>query len=795
MKKHAINLWPYLFIIAAVLLFFFPIFKGNIPFPGDLLVGGYAPYDAYSYNGIAPGGVPNKGQDFDVIRMIFPLKDFTIRSLQAGQIPLWNPYNFSGSPLLAAFQGGVFYPYNIFFLLFSMPFAWTFYIISVPILSAIFTFLLLSEFKFSRKASVFGAIVFAFSSYMVVWMEYGNLGHAGLWLPLALLLIEKNIKKWNAFLGIVLTVVLTLSIFAGYLQISFYLFLFSFAFLIFRLITYDKKSFFKKFLLFLPFFILPLLLGAIQLFPTIQAFFTSARSSYPKSTLPGLFIPIWHFITIAVPDFFGNPATKNYWVNGTYIQRVTYIGVIPLIFVLIGFFSRKKTQVFWFFAVAAGIAYFFSFQNPVSVFIYSLGIPFLSSTVPTRIIYLFCFAASFCAAYGMDVWAKDFKIKNLVPIMGLGVLYLLLWLFVFIIPHVDHAAWTVYLSISERNLILPTFIFIAFCLTVSFVGRFKRFGNFGVWILLFLTLFDLFFFFKKITPFAPASYMYPSTPLMKKLKSIEGINRSWGYGEGYIETNLQTYEKIFSTNGYNPIFIKRYALLVASSVDGRIPLTIPMADVNLAPGYGLGQLSTNPYRQKLMNLLGVKYVIARNNLLTLRQPDAITFTPNIYKLIWQDDPWQIYENTKALPRFFLADNFIVRKGQGIILKIYSKLNLKKTIILEEKPPFQIDKNAHGKAELLSYGNNRVSFETKDSGSQLFFLSDNFANGWKAYLDSKEIKIYRADYSFRAVILPKGKHHLVFVYKPFSFVLGRDISFASILALLVFSIVLKKPYEK
>lgn len=147
--------WPLFVILAAVLVFFFPIFKGNIPFPGDLLVGHYAPYNSNSYFGIAPGGVPNKGQDFDVIRMLLPWKEFAVKNLFSGTIPFWNPYNFSGTPFLANFQGATFYPFNLLFLLFPILSAWGLYIISEPILSSLFTFFLLREFGLSKKKRAF----------------------------------------------------------------------------------------------------------------------------------------------------------------------------------------------------------------------------------------------------------------------------------------------------------------------------------------------------------------------------------------------------------------------------------------------------------------------------------------------------------------------------------------------------------------------------------------------------------------------------------------------------------------
>ena len=60
-----------------------------------------------------------------------------------------------------------------------------------------------------------------------------------------------------------------------------------------------------------------------------------------------------------------------------------------------------------------------------------------------------------------------------------------------------------------------------------------------------------------------------------------------------------------------------------------------------------------------------------------------------------------------------------------------------------------------------------------------FLSDNFASGWQASVDGKPEKIILANYSFRAVAIPAGEHHVVFVYKPKSFVLGMIASLVGI----------------
>ena len=55
------------------------------------------------------------------------------------------------------------------------------------------------------------------------------------------------------------------------------------------------------------------------------------------------------------------------------------------------------------------------------------------------------------------------------------------------------------------------------------------------------------------------------------------------------------------------------------------------------------------------------------------------------------------------------------------------------------------------------------------------LTDNMYPGWKAYIDGKEAPIYRADYTFKAVIVPKGRHTIIFTYQSFAVNLGLIVS--------------------
>jgi len=793
MKRKAVLIC--LIFIAVTLFFFFPIFKGSIPFPGDLLMGEYAPYNSYSFMGYAPGGYPNKGQDFDVLRLLYPDKEFSIRSFKNFEFPLWNPYNFSGNPHIASLQSGSFYPLNIIFIFLPYIVAWTMFIVLQPILTGIFSFLFVRELKLSIKSSIFAALIFAFSSYSIVWMEYGNIGHSIVWMPFALWMILKNLKKPSILKSIAISLSLTFAILAGYIQTAFYVFVFVLGFIAFHILFTDKKDKLKKFSMFFLILLASILLSVVQLLPVLELIFQSARAPYSISSFLNLLIPSFHAVTMFVPDFFGNPATRNYWLSGTYIERVTYIGVIPLIFVFYSFF-KKQNSTFWFFVISAIVVLLLTFDTFIAKILYSFQIPLISTAVPTRIMFVYCFSTSIIAGFGLEAFLKDQNKKIfLKTIFILGGIYALVWFFAILAPLIDKSSWVQNLNISRRNLILPTGVFFVGmgALLVSFYAN--KYKKIIIVFLIILSMMDLFYFFHKITPFAPTETVYPKTEVLNQLKKIEGIDRSWGYGSGYISTNLQTYEKIFSADGYNALYIKRYGELLSSSRDGKIANSIPRSDPMIASGYGGSDLRENKYRQRLLNLLGIKYILNKvDPQVSTAKADNQTFDSSTYKLIWQKSPWQIYENMSVLPRVFLASEYVVETDKDKIIQMIfdDKFNLKDKIILEEpvSPKINFSKDNDAKVEIRKYTANKIVLRTNAKTNTFLFVSDNYYSGWKVSVDKEFGKIYRADYSFRAVLITKGKHEIVFYYYPDSFDLGLKISLITLASLILFTILLK-----
>ncbi|MGL5789977.1 MAG: YfhO family protein, partial [Bacteroidales bacterium] len=58
------------------------------------------------------------------------------------------------------------------------------------------------------------------------------------------------------------------------------------------------------------------------------------------------------------------------------------------------------------------------------------------------------------------------------------------------------------------------------------------------------------------------------------------------------------------------------------------------------------------------------------------------------------------------------------------------------------------------------------------------------DGWRAYVDGKEVPIARVDYVLRAIEVPQGDHEIKFEFKPTSIAMTETIAYVSIAILVI-----------
>lgn len=796
MKKKEVILFFLILAFITSIFFYKTIFQGLVPFPGDLLIAEYNPWKTYSYLGYNPGSFPNKAQYFDVLRQLYPWKTFSIDLLKTGEFPLWNPYNFSGAPLLENFQSAIFYPFNLLYLIFPQVYAWSLLVVLQPLLAGFFTFLFARKIGISKFGSLLSAVTYGFSSFMTVWLEYNTIGHVILWLPLILLCIENLLSKIEVKWILIFLFSAVSSLLAGHPQIFVYGYLFVLVYGIYRNLSLRHHG--KILLFWFGLFVLPLLLGAIQIIPGIELIRESARAPHDYNFLiHKILIQPWQFIMMVIPDFFGNPATRNYWLEDTYIGKVTYIGIIPLIFVLFSFKHLNRSMIL-FFAVAGIIVLLLASVNPATIFLYKFNLPFISSSAPTLSIFLFCFCASVLSGFGIDIYRREkWNIARVIKLIApLIFIILFLWIVVLFVPGLFSDKLPEHLTVAKRNLLYASFLVGAGTFLIL-VGTLKRNVMFLVLVLLFIVQAgDLFRYFTKFNSFVPEELVFPKAQVFEFLKKESGNYRFWGYGSANIEANFATQYRLFSPDGYDPLYPKRYGEIIQASKNGKIATEFTRqtrSDAFIAPGFGETDLSSNIYRLKILDLLGVKYVLDRvENGSTDR-----TFPKDRFKLIYEKDGWKIFENLKALPRAFLVSDYKVFRSSEEFEKIFFDKNFdpSKTVLLEEN--LELDHLEGGRRtparwSIESYDPNKVIISTSSDSDAFLFLSDTYYPGWEAFVypegsrrtDGEETKIYRANYAFRAVVVPEGEHTVVMTYEPNSFRWGMWISVVSVAIVII-----------
>ncbi len=731
MKNLIKKYWPF-FSLAAIICFFFWKFflKGLIPFPGDFVVGIYYPWLDYKWGYAA--GVPVKNPiTADVPSFIYPMQTFAFDLVKEGNWPLWNPRILAGIPLLANFQSAPLSPTFFLYFLFDKFTAWSFQIILAHILAAVFTYLLLRQWRVSKWGSILGGAIFAFSGYNLIWSQWNGHVLTAAFIPLILLLEDKWLREKSYISGIGIAIVFCFQIFSGYPQTIIYTALAVGLYWLVRI--WGEKEIALKTIFLIIFFVLGLGLAAPQLLPGKELFSLSQWQLEPYS-YEWAFLPWKKTITFIAPDFFGNHATYNYWGPQDYTSNTGFVGVVAIILSFLAFFLVKKRKEVLLLVLLLVLSLIISYPTPVSIFLWKHNLLGMGSSSSHRALVLFNLAVALLAGFGYDLVRLKIKLRSKLIIIAIPFL-ILLGFFLY--------AFRIHSIVGLRNLVLPTAVLIS----SSFIFLLKPKIRF---ILILLSITELFYFGWKFTPFSPRSLVFPKTPILEFLANQVKPFRI--IGSNVIPVNLAMPYGLESLEGYETMRPALASQLIASINSGN-------AFSNPAGRYGIIDNVSSP----ILDLVNTKYYISLKK-------DLGMFDSKRFKVVFEDKSVAILESLTALPRNFVVNKWEIEKDNKKILEklLDPKFPFSEKIILEEDP---------GDVE------------------KMYFISDAYYPGWKAYADGKEVKIYRANYAFRAVGVPSSDTEVIFKYEPKSFFNGLIISiFSSVVAafgMLYFSLKIRK----
>lgn len=836
MKKNHNFFFILLFSFFFLAIFWKIFLGGHVIGPFDFLNAFYDPYRSIEWKNPESLNSVRHYKNLllaDVVTVVWPQKLLAIDLFKSGKFPLWNPYMLSGTPLLANIQSSVLYPLNLLFFIFNKVGAFNIYVLSQFVMAYSFMYLFLKRmFKDSTGLprpretrprndnyfAFFGAMSFAFCSFMVGWGAWGTLGHAILWLPLILYFIDKYFETKNLFYGCLISICLTFSFFAGHTQTTTMVYLISFIYVVVKSFChceerrdaaiplktalrrgsfwFDKLTIRMTFSL-LGFMLLSLLLGSIQLIPAIEMYMNSARelvsspdfytdqTLYFSSYLAGLF-----------PDIFGNPVTRNWWGKMNYVEAAIYFGTTSFYFMIYGLLSfwnersnplfviarsnRKsdeaiplkstKTEMPTTFAlILIVLGIILSTQNPISKLIFDLKVPLFSSNTFARYSMIYIFGGIVLSTIGfsqliVDIKSKHFKMvnfNNLIFVTFIGFFGILILFKLLPEDYVSN------ISIIKRNIIIPIAILTTLIFSTFFYTKKNLRIEYLDFLVIILLLVELYRFTNKFLPIVPAELFFPNHKSINKLREFTKDGRYYGY----LANNTNVMHKVSSFTGGEPLYNKNLAEIAGLS-KSNIPEVKNRGGLEVYDG---------PNKYRVLDLLSVKYFADggdtwRNTVIGSDFGGSNEAFDQRFKVIWHEDNYNIYINNFALEKERLYYSYTVPKNNQEMFDrlVDKKFDISKNVFLE-KSIGQFSAGKSGSIKKISETETEKKYFV-DSASGVLVLSDIYYPGWRVYIDGEEQELLKANNTFMAVKTREGKNNVQFIYNSNTLKFATTISF-------------------
>jgi hypothetical protein len=693
-----------------------------------------------------------------------------------GSIPLWNPYNGMGAPLLANYQVGFFYPPNwllyFFFKFGGAPvIAWGYSLLIYfhLVWAGIGMYLLTSRLGLKPSARMVSSLAFAGCSFLITRSGFYSLVFTAVWIPWVIWAISKiasPIKqdRSSSPFPIVAIIVVAFQLLAGHAQMSWYTAMLAFIWVTFG--GYLSGGFKKAFiaaLKLLAVYLIAILLTSIQILPTLEYLRESQRSAAVEidTALSYSYWP-WRLITMFAPDLFGNPGTGSYWGYGNYWEDANYIGMLPILLAISTFFViwRKKSiinlgKTYKPLIILCWITMFLvqilalGRNTPVFPFLYHNVPTFALFNGPTRFMILVDFLLCLLAGIAVQNWTyptgKTLRWLRSSIVAG------------FAVTIGAFAAWIILRGIDLS--IIKSVMFAGFWGVGSGIlalviprdenSRKRAIWQWGVvaWIGIDLIIANI-----SLIPIIDSNF-YNSNASKSQISQDSGrvymdieedhllkFNRfvrfrsfepleEWQHLREIMIPNLNILDRISYVNNFDPFVPARFARLM-EFVSGK-----PEPPTFMNIGTIISRDTSNPLGVRITPLLAQGRI---------RWYSCAKSVPD------EEASWNLLISGK------IQDNEIV-------------------IEVPQSSPQQCYPNEPASINIINDKSQLLEIELKTKYNGWLFVADIFYPGWYAEIDGVTTEILRANFTFRAIFVPSGSHNIRFYYSPQSFFFGTIIS--------------------
>ena len=303
---------------------------------------------------LTTGGLPGLES-----RIFYSSEVYTRSVLRGGQLPLWNPFYFSGTPHFADSENLVLYPPALALRWLPVPAFMQLMVIVHVLIGAAGMMSLTRTIGTGWLGALLAALSFAVGGTVTSWLHHGHvlLLYCAAWLPWALAFAIRSTRRGGVLPHSGLVVVMVLQFLAGYLQGSIYIGAVIAAYFLFRIAVPDHGASgparWKPLAQFAVLTLIASGLAAFQLWPTLRLVAEAGRSAgidYVAASQDA-----WRFddlVSLFLP-FHGLAAGPVHRYLG---DRTAYVGWLPLLMVPFAFNRPGLRPICSFFLFLAALS-------------------------------------------------------------------------------------------------------------------------------------------------------------------------------------------------------------------------------------------------------------------------------------------------------------------------------------------------------------------------------------------------------------------------------------------------------
>ncbi len=180
--------------------------------------------------------------------------------------------------------------------------------------------------------------------------------------------------------------------------------------------------------------------------------------------------------------------------------------------------------------------------------------------------------------------------------------------------------------------------------------------------------------------------------------------------------------------------------------------------------------------RNLYDLMNIEYVIAR------REFNEANFEP-----VSQND-FHIYRNQTRSARVAIVPRarYVDSSEEALRWISHNSFDPSQEVILIGRSTGSRSTNSlykgPTKATLVNYQPQRVDILAESPQDTYLLLQDLYYPGWKVEVNGTPTRVWRANYLFRAIELPAGKHRIVWFFEPASYQWGKWITLLTLACL-------------